>query len=292
MITALLIGAGALWLISRKHKSVSGIGAARKRRIYKELSLAQQAGVDFTKPYEDLTDEEIESLQRVSNETGYTETYYKSLQKAYNAISGIGETYDVVNANGDKVLTWIEDPEAQAAKAREVEEIKQRTLEAEKRAEESRKRLRKTRRSAEQMSLFGCGGIPTYSKSELDKYLNTFEIDELLVYLDDVNSKGEVCVGTADAHGGRSFYLNKKNYNYLRSYCLRNYIPIHLWNGEYWWSRNEKNIDGCGYADEIERELWEIWREQIEYGNTDYDYETWRRLVGEEYAPEVMRFSK
>ena len=168
MITALLIGAGALWLISRKHNGVSGIGAARKRRIYKELSLAQQAGVDFTKPYDELTEDEIESLQRVSNETGYTETYYKSLQKAYNAISGIGEAYDVVDADGNTVLTWIEDPQTQAAKAREAEEIKQRTLESEKRAEEARKRLRKTRRSAEQMSLFGTGVLNTRDLLEPD----------------------------------------------------------------------------------------------------------------------------
>ena len=215
MITALLIGAGALWLINRKRNGVSGIGAA-KRRIYKELSLAQQAGVDFTKPYDELSRDEIKALQRVSADTGYTETYYKSLQKAYNAISGIGETYDVVNADGETVLTWTDDPGsmrvlpgaddperwralreahnieddriwAEQNKTRHLEELEARTA-------EQRKRLRKSGRTP-QMSLFG-----------------------------------------------------------------------------------------CGYTPEVERELWEIWREQIELENTDYDYDTWRAIYGDEYA--------
>lgn len=155
MITALLLTAGALWLIGR-NKRVSGIGAA-KRRIYKEISLAQQAGVDFTKKYEDLTDDEILALQRVSNDTGFTETYYKGLKKAYDAISGIGEAYDVADENGNTVLTWIEDPEIHAAHNREIEEARQRTLEAEARAEKARKSKRATERRLQQMSLFGCG---------------------------------------------------------------------------------------------------------------------------------------
>lgn len=184
MITALLIGAGALWLISRKRNGVAGIGAARKRRIYKELSLAQQAGVDFTKPYEDLTEDEIESLQRVSNETGYTETYYKSLQKAYNAISGIGEAYDVVDANGNTVLTWVEDPETQPSvqhsayddperylalrEAHDIEDERiwatehaaQDLAEREARLAEQRRKLKKSGRSS-QMALFGTGALNT-----------------------------------------------------------------------------------------------------------------------------------
>ena len=217
MITALLIGAGAWWLLHRKRNGVSGIGAT-KRRIYKELSLAQQAGVDFSKPYDELSADEIEALERVSHDTGYTETYYKSLQKAYNAISGIGEAYDVVNADGETVLTWIENPDGTQTPVyraaddperwralREAHDIEDERLwaennraqameEREARLAEQRKRLRKAGRTS-QMSLFG-----------------------------------------------------------------------------------------CGYTPEVERELWEIWREQIELENTDYDYDTWRAIYGDEYA--------
>lgn len=180
MITALLIGAGALWLLGHKRNGVSGIGAARKRRIYKELSLAQQAGVDFTKPYDELTEDEIAALQQVSNDTGYTETYYKSLQKAYNAISGIGEAYDVVDADGNTVLTWIEDPENQPTNRSSAHDDKERYRalreahdieddmqwaateqqrerdEREARLAEQRKRIKKAGRTS-QMALFGCG---------------------------------------------------------------------------------------------------------------------------------------
>lgn len=194
---------------------ISGIGAVKKRRVYKELSLAQQAGVDFTKPFEDLDKDEIKALEKVSHDTGYTETYYKSLQKAYNAISGIGEAYDVVDPEGKTVLTWIEDPTDAPIRqdddperyralqeAREIDEERRYAMEdaarmleeREKRLAEQRKRLHKAGRSS-QMQLFG-----------------------------------------------------------------------------------------CGYAQDVEAELYEIWREQIEFGVTDYDYNTWRRLVGDEYA--------
>lgn len=197
--------------------TVSGIGAT-KRRVFKELSLAQKAGVDFTKRYDELTPSEIKALQKVSNDTGYTETYYKSLKKAYDAISGIGEAYDVVNADGDTVLTWIEDPDnpqgetARKAiddaerylalrEARDIEndrewaskdsERKREELEAQ--LAEQRKRLKKAGRSS-QMALFG------------------------------VNNQA------------------------------------------------------------IETELFEIWRELLEYGDTDYDFDTWRAIYGNEYA--------
>ena len=208
--------AGAAALLAIRRKTVSGIGAV-KRRIYKEISLAQQAGVDFTKKYEDLTDDEILALQRVSNDTGYTETYYKSLKKAYDAISGIGEAYDVTDEDGNTVLTWIEDPEAAAPvdesdrwqallDARTIEDDRQyasenriRDLEErEKRLAAQRRKLAKSGRTA-QMALFGVGYIPA-----------------------------------------------------------------------------------------VERELYEIWREQIEYGDTDYDYDTWRKLVGDDYAQQYV----
>ena len=209
MITALLIGVGALWLLSRKNKGTAGIGAAEriKRRIYKEISLAQDAGIDFSKDYSQFTDEEIATLEELGHAASweqkeqkpYAQAYYESLSKAYNAISGIGigKAYDIKDANGNTVLTWIEDAASHVAHEREIEDKRQRTLELEARAAEARKRKRATDRAIQhgQMSLFG-----------------------------------------------------------------------------------------AGYAPQIEDELWEIWREQIEYGETDYDYDTWRVLVGDEYA--------
>lgn len=178
--------------------ALSGIGAA-KRRIYKEISLAQQAGVDFTKKYDELTDDEIEALQRVSNDTGFTETYYKGLKKAYDAISGIGEAYDVADENGNTVLTWIEDPELHVAyedperyrallEARAIDEDRQyasenksRELEErEKRLAASRKRLSRDGR-ASQMALFGCGTGALRTEELLEPEL----MDYLRTHLDD-----------------------------------------------------------------------------------------------------------
>lgn len=193
MITALLIGAGA-WLLLRKHaeRGTQGVGAA-KRRIFKELSLAQQLGVDFEKKYDELSEEEIEALQRVSADTGYTETYYKSLQKAYNAISGIGETYDVVNADGETVLTWTDDPGSMRVlpgaddperwralrEAHDIEDDRIWDIENKKRlAEEKDRELRKRRNASKrlqqkidrdgllsvmpkQQTLFGVGSVRT-----------------------------------------------------------------------------------------------------------------------------------
>ena len=144
------IGAVVLYLLGKhKKESTSGIGAT-KRRIFKELSLAQNAGVDFTKKYDELSPEEIDALQKVSADTGYTETYYKSLKKAYDAVSGIGSSYNVKDADGNICLTWIDNPQ-------EDIERQQRALEAEQRAAEARKRLNKTRRASTQQSLFGIG---------------------------------------------------------------------------------------------------------------------------------------
>lgn len=108
-------------------KRAKGIGKVEriKRRIYKEVSLAQDAGVDFSKKYAELTGAELDALQNVGEQVGwkqskrsiesgkpYTESYYGSLRRAWNAvsgISGIGATsYDVRNANGDVVLTWTD----------------------------------------------------------------------------------------------------------------------------------------------------------------------------------------
>lgn len=62
-----LAAAGLLWLI-RKHKNAQdGIGKVErvKRRIYKEVSLAQDAGVDFQKKFADLSGSERDALIRL-----------------------------------------------------------------------------------------------------------------------------------------------------------------------------------------------------------------------------------
>lgn len=217
MITALLIGAGVLYLLTRRNpRGTSGIGATEriKRRIYKEISLAQQAGIDFNKDYSEFSDEEIATLEELGRNASweqrehkpYAQAYYESLAKAYNSISGvrgIGEAYDVTDASGNTILTWIEDAAAHVAHEREIEEKRNLTLELEAKAAEARKRKRSTDRAIQrgQMSLFGTGDL------------------------------------------------------------------------------------------DVESELWEIWREQLEYGETEYDYDTWRRLVGNDYIPDVMRFA-
>lgn len=282
-IAAYFVGSAIAGAIKRKN-ATSGIGAA-KRRIYKEISLAQQAGVDFTKKYEDLTDDEILALQRVSNDTGFTETYYKGLKKAYDAISGIGEAYDVADENGNTVLTWIEDPELHAAQNREIEEARQRTLEAEARAEKARKSKRATERRLQQMSLFGIGDA-TYTKQQLNTYLDTYNVLDLVAqYV----SKNKVLCEIGDISGGRSFYLSRNNFLYLFNYCLMRGIPIAVYTGDHWLTRNNGDdlISGCGYTQDVENELWEIWREQLEYGDTDYDYETWRAIYGDAYVPYI-----
>lgn len=146
MITALLIGAGALWLISRKQKAIGKVERI-KRRIYKEVSMAQGEGVDFSKKFDELTAAEIDALQAVGNEVAwkqskrsiesgksYAEAYFNSLRRAWNAVSGvqgIGRAWNVKDANGNTVLTWIEDAAHHVeAEAVPIEPAKPRTRRA------------------------------------------------------------------------------------------------------------------------------------------------------------------
>ena len=299
MITALLLGAVAVYLLAHKNNSISGIGAAEriKRRIYKEISLAQQAGIDFNKDYSEFSDEEIATLEELGHNASweqreqkpYAQAYYESLAKAYNAISGvrgIGEAYDVTDASGNTILTWIEDAAAHVAHERKIEEKRNRTLELEAKAAEARKRKRSTDRAIQrgQMSLFGIGyaSTPNYTLGLLNRYLSCNKIEDVQVVLNEKNKYGHYYVLCGDEQGGRDFYLSPKNLPYFRAYCEKRgidyeefYLPQDALSG---------NID-------IEGELWEIWREQLEYGETEYDYDTWRKLVGDEYIPDVMRFA-
>ena len=298
--------AGFLALVyAHKNKGTSGIGAARKRRIYKELSLAQQAGVDFTKPYEELDDDEISALEQVSHDTGFTETYYKSLQKAYNAISGIGESYDVVNADGNTVLTWTEDPDGSQPHTpsyapdttdydylryahvveddiRWAEENKQQERDdREKRLAAQRKRLAKAGRSS-QMQLFGCGyaDTPDYSAALLNRYLSCHRIYDAQVALNDTNSKGHVSVLCGDDQGGRDFYLAKKNLPILKEYCRKHnceyeefYLP-------------DDCVNGCGTGalnarDLLEPDLLDYIRRHVDEDDMRMAYD----VIGEDREP-------
>ena len=108
----------------REQKAVGKVERV-KRRIYKEVSMAQQAGVDFSKKFPELTTQERQALERVGHDVGwkqskrsvesgkpYVESYYGSLRRAWNAvsgISGIGATsYDVYDRDGNVCLTWTD----------------------------------------------------------------------------------------------------------------------------------------------------------------------------------------
>lgn len=128
MIGLLTIGLIGLALCKKK-RGVSGIGKVErvKRRIYKEIAAAQKLGVDFDLKYADLSNSQLNSLEEVGHMFGwkqtkrslesgrlYTEAYYNSLKRAYNAISGIGigaadyDTYTIRNGNGKIILQWRE----------------------------------------------------------------------------------------------------------------------------------------------------------------------------------------
>lgn len=117
MIGLLTIGAIAL-LALRKKRGVSGIGAPYKRKIYQELAAINRLA-DFSLPYEDQSDFVKKTLIANCNmiNSKYpkrkpitVERYYKQLKRAYNAISGIGETSlpyfesTIRNERGDIIL--------------------------------------------------------------------------------------------------------------------------------------------------------------------------------------------
>ncbi|MBO4693435.1 MAG: hypothetical protein J5659_03455 [Clostridia bacterium] len=175
--------AGLVLLCARKAKGAASVGKVEriKRRIYKEVSLAQSSGVDFSKKYDQLTPDEKQALERIGHEFGwkqskraietgktYTESYYSSLRRAWNAVSGIegvGRAYNVKDAKGNVCLTWIEDAAAHY-------DAEQRTLEAEQRAMEARKRLQSMRRKVSGISGYrhnyfgGNSGYSGYSMSK------------------------------------------------------------------------------------------------------------------------------
>lgn len=150
MIGILAIGAIAL-LALRKKRGVSGIGKVErvKRRIYKEIEAAQKLGVDFDLKYNELMNSDLNSLEEVgkmfgwkqtkrSIESGklYTEAYYNSLKRAYNAIAGIGigaadyNTHTIRNGKGKIILQWREyDPVVEHLQQEPIVEIVEQAIE-------------------------------------------------------------------------------------------------------------------------------------------------------------------
>lgn len=144
MIGLLTIGLIGLALFTKK-RGVSGIGKVErvKRRIYKEIAAAQKLGVDFDLKYNELSNSQINSLEEVgklfgwkqtrrSIESGkpYTEAYYNSLKRAYNAIAGIGigaadySTHTIRNGAGKVILQWREyEPVVEHLKQEPIVEI-------------------------------------------------------------------------------------------------------------------------------------------------------------------------
>lgn len=150
MIGLLTIGLIGLALCTKK-RSVSGIGKVErvKRRIYKEIAAAQKLGVDFDLKYADLSNNQLNSLEEVGHMFGwkqtkrsiesgklYTEAYYNSLKRAYNAIAGIGigaadyNTHTIRNGKGKIILQWREyDPVVEHLQQEPIVEIVEQAVE-------------------------------------------------------------------------------------------------------------------------------------------------------------------
>lgn len=131
-IVAGMMGGMAIWVAVQVRRNyidgrASGIGKVErvKRRIYKEIAIAQQKGIDLNIKYIDMPSPMRNALREVGEQFGwkqssrsaasgktYEEAYYNSLKRAYNAVSGfedvegVGAVYNVRNAEGRIVLTW------------------------------------------------------------------------------------------------------------------------------------------------------------------------------------------
>ena len=337
------IFACAYLVVSAIKRKREGIGRIEriKRRIYKEVSLAQDAGVDFSKKYAELSSAELDALKHIgqdvvgwkqskrSIESGkpYTESYYASLRRAWNAVSGIegiGRVYNVKDANGNICLTWIEDAAAHVEAEREIEEKRQRALEAEQRAAEARKSRQRTRRAIERGET---PKVPEDPKTKQQQILDKFPY---LKIMDDPSNPIPAKdlpfsfvlwkivknnMGEKSYEGAAMAFTNKAAAESAKAYMKRDvkgittdewYAFYERMSNEYdkrtgryasWHSYkddaqylvkdiNKVNLDkisGIGYAPNIETELFEIWRELLEYGDTDYDFDTWKRIYGDEY---------
>ena len=94
----------------------------------------------------------------------------------------------------------------------------------------------------------GIGAVDTISETQLDAYLGSHDIKELVAeYI--TQNKVECNVG--DELGGMSFVLSRLRFIKLFNYCLMRNIPIAVWLGDHWMIRNggEELISGIGKVD-------------------------------------------
>lgn len=123
MIGLLTIGLIGLALCTKK-RGVYGIGkpikVKHKRRIYREMEMAQQSGVNFLLPYGEQSDRAKHAISELTKRHNGSskripitdEKYFNQLRRAYNAISGIGKTRlpykesQINNHRGDTILIY------------------------------------------------------------------------------------------------------------------------------------------------------------------------------------------
>ena len=245
-----VLGVAAITWVFHKAIGVAGVGKVEriKRRIYKEVSLAQSAGVDFSKKFDNLTEDEIVTLESVGSEAGwkqskrsvesgksYAEAYYNSLRRAWNAVSGIrgiGTAYNVKDANGRVVLTWIEDAQAHYEAERKLND-----LEA-----DLRKRRNAARRRQQRIDREGLPSVvqPTPAPAQTNeperRALNekrANEIDQARIALLEksphmdifIRRKGEKMVHDAYAYGGGGYDYMVDDLELIKGDDRYNYLP-------------------------------------------------------------------
>lgn len=97
-------------------------------------------------------------------------------------------------------------------------------------------------------AISGIGAAHTISETQLDAYLGSHDIKELVA---EYITKNKVECNIGDELGGRSFVLSRLRFIKLFNYCLMRNIPIAVWLGDHWMIRNggEELISGIGRLD-------------------------------------------
>lgn len=162
-IVAGMMGGMAIWVAIQVKRNyvdgrASGIGKVErvKRRIYKEVSVAQKAGIDFERKITEYSENGLALIESIGKQFGwkqssrsiesgksYAEAYFNSLKRAYNAVSGVqgvGEVYEVRNRNGKVVLTWSDAIDHVKQEPSVIEDLERRNA-------ETRRRIRNRQRS-------------------------------------------------------------------------------------------------------------------------------------------------
>lgn len=139
-------------------RGADGIGKVErvKRRIYKEVAVAQKAGIDFERKITEYNENGLALIESIGKQFGwkqssrsiesgksYAEAYFNSLRRAYNAVSGVqgvGEVYEVRNGEGKVVLTWSDAMDHVKQEPSVIEDLERRNA-------ETRRRIRNRQRS-------------------------------------------------------------------------------------------------------------------------------------------------